>query len=320
MKNEQFPSRLEPSNTSKNILYSLMLFGAGAIVGGFAGVFIFIYITGGSALPSEPISAPTLSLETGSNTDQGVQTLADSSPSGLIDNEANETVILSEAMIEDEGNETAISTEAAIENESSDVAIVSEPEKVAEPAAKILSPQLFRIVSAESEARFSVYETFPEGTAIGRTDQIAGDIIADFSNPSNSQLGTIRINLRTLQTDDPDRDRSIRCCVLLTARPEFEFADFVPTSISELPSQLEPGQSISFQVTGDLTLRGVTKSVTFDVNLTVIDADVLQGFATTVVNRTDFGILNDAENGFDYHGVEEMVTLEFDFVARSVPE
>jgi polyisoprenoid-binding protein YceI len=251
---------------------------------------------------------------------QGEETLADTNPSRLIDNEPNETDITSEAMIEDEGNETIIISDEAIENESSDVSIISEPEKVAEPTAKILSPQLFRIVSEESEARFSVYETFPEGTAIGRTDQIAGDIIADFNNPTNSQLGTIRINLRTLQTDDPDRDRSIRCCVLLTARPEYEFADFVPTSISELPSQLEPGQSISFQVTGDLTLRGVTRSVTFDVNLTVIDADILRGFATTAVNRTDFGILNDDENGFDYHGVEEMVTLEFDFVARSVPE
>ena len=305
MKNEQFPSRLEPSNTSKNILYSLMLFGAGAIVGGFAGVFIFISITGGSALPSEPISAPQLSLETENSMNQGEQASGETDPSRLIDNESNEAVIISEE---------------AIDNESSEVAIVSESEMVVESATTILSPQLFRIVSEESEARFSVYETFPEGTAIGRTDQIAGDIIVDFNNPSNSQLGAIRINLRTLQTDDPDRVRSIRCCVLLTARPEYEFAVFVPTSIGELPSQVELGQPSSFQVTGDLTLRGVTRSVTFDVNLTVIDADVLQGFATTADNRMDVSILNDADNGFDYHGVEEMVTLEFDFVARSVPE
>ena len=32
------------SKTSKNILYSLILFGMGVIVGGFAGVFIFIFI------------------------------------------------------------------------------------------------------------------------------------------------------------------------------------------------------------------------------------------------------------------------------------
>ncbi|MCA9944669.1 MAG: YceI family protein [Ardenticatenaceae bacterium] len=306
MKNVMYQSKLKPPHTQKNILYSLMLFGMGAIVGGFAGVFIFMYITGGSAQPSEPISAPRLSLESSNSESQTIESAAGTNLSTPPHAEMNETMIDPETAIGSESNgETTTSSGA-------DVAAV--------PETTILSPQLFRIVSEESEARFSVYETFPEGTAVGRTNQIAGDMIVDFNNPSNSQLGTIRINLRTLQTDDPDRDRSIRCCVLLTAQPEYEFSDFVPTSFSGLPSQVELGQTITFQVTGDLTLRGVTRSITFDVNLTVIDADTLRGFATTTVNRTDFSILNDADNGFDYHGVEESVTLEFDFVARSVPE
>lgn len=306
MNNVMYQSKLKPRHTQKNILYSLMLFGMGAIVGGFAGVFIFMYITGGSAQPSEPISAPRLSLESSNNESQTVEPASETNLSEPTNAELNEAITASDTKINAESNEETTTS--------------SESEAVAVSETTILSPQLFRIVSAESEARFSVYETFPEGTAIGRTDQIAGDIIVDFNDPSNSQLGTIRINLRTLQTDEPDRDRSIRCCVLLTARPEYEFADFVPTSLSELPSQVELGQPIAFQVTGDLTLRGVTRSVTFDVNLTINDADTLQGFATTTVNRTNFSILNDAENAFDYHGVEETVTLEFDFVARSVLE
>ena len=306
MKNVMYQSKLKPPHTQKNILYSLMLFGMGAIVGGFVSVFMFMYITGGSAQPSEPISAPSLSLESLNNENQAIESAAETNLSAPTHAAMNETIT---------DPETAIGTESNGETTTSSGADV-----IAVPETTILSPQLFRIVSEESEARFSVYETFPEGTAIGRTDQIAGDLIVDFNNPSNSQLGTIRINVRTLQTDDPDRDRSIRCCVLLTAQQEYEFADFVPTAFSELPSQVELGQTITFQVTGDLTLRGVTRSITFDVNLSVIDADTLQGFATTTVNRTDFSILNDADNGFDYHGVEEQVTLEFDFVARSVPE
>lgn len=306
MKNVMYQSKLKPPRTQKNILYSLMLFGMGAIFGGFAGVFIFMYITGGSAQPSEPISAPRLSLESSNNENQMIELAAETNLSAPTDTEPNETIIDSEADAAHISNETT--------------STFSEAEMVTESAATSLSPQLFRIVSEESEARFSVYETFPEGTAVGRTDQIAGDMIVDFNNPANSQLGAIRINLRTLQTDDPDRDRSIRCCVLLTAQPEYEFTDFVPTSVSELPSQVEFGQPVALQVTGDLTLRGVTRSVTFDVTLTVIDAHTLQGFATTTVNRTDFSILNDGDNGFDYHGVEEQVTLEFDFVARSVSE
>ena len=306
MKNVMYQSKLKPPHTQKNILYSLMLFGMGAIVGGFAGVFIFMYITGGSAQPSEPISAPRLLLELSNSESQTIESSSETNLSAPTHTAMNETMI---------DPETAIGSESNGETTASSGADV-----VAVPETTILSPQLFRIVSEESEARFSVYETFPEGTAVGRTNQIAGDMIVDFNNPSNSQLGTIRINVRTLQTDDPDRDRSIRCCVLLTAQPEYEFSDFVPTSFIGLPSQVELGQTITFQVTGDLTLRGVTRSITFDVNLTVIDVDTLQGFATTSVNRTDFSILNDADNGFDYHGVEESVTLEFDFVARSVPE
>jgi polyisoprenoid-binding protein YceI len=306
MKNVLHHSKLKSSHAQKNLLYSLMLFGMGAIVGGFAGVFIFMYITGGSAQPSEPISAPSLSLESLNNENRTIEPAAKTNLLAPTGAELNETITDPETEIDTESNEGTTSS--------------SETEVIAISESTILSPQLFRIVSEESEARFSVYETFPEGTAIGRTDQIAGDIIVDFNNPSNSQLGTIRINLRTLQTDDPDRDRSIRCCVLLTARPEYEFTDFVPTSFSELPSKVEFGQAIAFQVTGDLTLRGVTRPVTFEVNLTGIDADTLQGFATATVNRTDFSILNDADNGFDYHGVENTVNLEFDFVARSVPE
>ena len=99
-----YGARLRSSKTSKNIVYSLILFGMGVIVGGFAGVFIFLYITGGSALPSEPISAPQLSLETENSMNQGEQALADTSPSRLIDNESNETVITSEGGIENEAN------------------------------------------------------------------------------------------------------------------------------------------------------------------------------------------------------------------------
>ena len=68
MKNILHQSGIKSSRTQKNLLYSLMIFGMGAIVGGFSGVFIFIYITGGSALPSEPISAPQLSLQSLDNT------------------------------------------------------------------------------------------------------------------------------------------------------------------------------------------------------------------------------------------------------------
>ena len=277
-------------NKNRNPLYSITLLIIGAIIGSIVTLYLFITITGGTATPSEPISAPTLSLDT------GVPTL--------------------QATAEPVATEVAIEPEAPT-REPTAIEPTAEP---APPSPTPQQPQLFRIVSAESEARFSVYETFPEGTAVGRTNQIAGDLIVDFVTPGNSQVGMIRINLRTLQTDDPDRDKSIRCCVLLTAQDRYEFAEFTPTGLLGLPEQVQLGQPITFSVTGDLTVRGTTRSIAFDVALNPVSESELQGFAKTVVNRSDFGILNNDENGFDYHGVVEEVTLEFDFVARAVLE
>ena len=292
LNNQYNPSLLPNRNLQKNLTYSLLLLAIGGVVGAVVGIFGFMFVTGGSAEPSAPISAPTLSLE------------AISTSTSAADSARERQGATAVAITASPAAPTATSEAAA------DVGtIASSP-----------SAQLYRIIAEESEARFSVYETFPEGTAIGRTNQIAGDIIVDFANPLNSQVGLIRINVRTLQTDDPERDRSIRCCVLLTSQPEYEFAEFQPTTISQLPDEINVGQAFELEITGDLTLKGVTNAVTFTVTVTVISEDELQGSASALVNRQLFGILNNSENGFDYHGVSDIVTLEFDFIARAVSE
>ncbi len=281
----RYPSNVSVRNNSwRVVLFGIVMLGIGAVIGGITSIFLFILFTGGTAAPSAPISAPTLSLEMLSTPSASSGVFTPNSPTMM------PTLVAGVAVTE--------------------VSVIPTP----------LSSQLFRIVSEESEARFSVSETVPIGIAVGRTNQVAGDIIVDFNNPSNSRIGLIRINLRTLQTDDPDRDRSIRCCVLLSAQEAYEFSDFIPTSISGLPELVQIGQEVDIEVTGDLTLRGTTRTVTFDVSLTIMSADELRGLGRTVVNRSEFGILNDVENMFDYHGVAESVTLEFEFVARAVQQ
>jgi len=286
------------------LVFGAVMFGFGALIGGIVSVFIFIRITGGTGEPSVPISAPTLSIQSETLPTENAQ-VADSVSPTL-------TPIPTEII---STSPASVAQEVIIVPTTTTI-----PATAVVPTASVSAQQLFRIVSAESEARFSVYETFPEGTAVGRTNQVAGDIIVDFNNPSSSQIGTIRINVRTLQTDDVDRDRSIRCCVLLSAQDIYEFADFVPTLITGLPEQIAIGQTVPFQVTGNLTLRGTTNPVTFSVSLTLVNASEIRAFADATVNRSDFGILNNSDNGFDYHGVEESVSLSFDFIARQVDQ
>jgi polyisoprenoid-binding protein YceI len=268
------------------LLFGLGMFGLGAVVGGVGGVMIFIRLTGGTGEPSEPISAPTLEVESTTHTAMNMGAVGSITPTLNLTTTA-----------------TPVPT----------VGIVSSPVPVATTAFN--STQLFRIVAEESEVRFAVDETFPAGTAIGRTNQIAGNILVDFDTPSKSRLGAIRINLRTLQTDSSERDQSIRCCVLLSAQDEHEFTDFIPTSLVGLPDQVIPDQPIMFQVVGDLTLRGIKKPVTFDVTLTVTARD-LRGTAKATINRSDFNLIDDEH--LVEHGVAQPVTLEFDFVAEPV--
>jgi hypothetical protein len=73
--------------------------------------------------------------------------------------------------------------------------------------------------------------------------------------------------------------------------------------ISGYPEQVAFGQPNELQIIGNLTLSGVTQPITFNVLLTIISPEERRGFATTTVMRSDSSIVNDADNGFDYHSV-----------------
>jgi len=177
---------------------------------------------------------------------------------------------------------------------------------------------VYRIVPEESEVRFIVDEVLRTGdnTVTGTTQEVAGDIAVDFANPANSEIGLIRINVRTLQTDSSMRDNATRGMILQSAQDAFEFAEFQPTAISGLPETVEIGEAINFQVTGDLTVRDVTNPVTFDTTVTLGEDKRLSGQAVTTVMREDFGLT--IPNVPSVVSVEEDVQLELDFVAAPV--
>lgn len=64
--------------------------------------------------------------------------------------------------------------------------------------------------------------------------------------------------------------------------PEFPTAQFISTSIAKTEA--------GYAVTGNLTLHGVTKSITFPASITVTDAEVTV-LADFAINRKDFGIV-----------------------------
>jgi polyisoprenoid-binding protein YceI len=147
---------------------------------------------------------------------------------------------------------------------------------------------------------------------IGTTNQVSGEIAVDYTSPGETKVGTILVNARSLVTDNDFRNRAINNEILETR--EYEFITFTPTMISGFPDSPNLGEEISFQITGDLTIRDITRQVTFDVTATAQSETRMVGSASSVVARADFDL--EIPSVPSVADVDENVRLEIDFVAE----
>src|SRR5262249_36916376 len=127
-------------------------------------------------------------------------------------------------------------------------------------------------------------------TVVGKTSQVAGQIQVDTHDPSKSAVSQIKVDLTGLKTDSYLRNNTIQGRILETGSSGNQFATLTPKSISGLPSSVTVGQPFSFQITGDLTIHGVTRSATFDTTATLESDSKLSGQAQTTVKYKDFSI------------------------------
>lgn len=123
----------------------------------------------------------------------------------------------------------------------------------------------------------------------GRFDQVAATLNYDATNPSNSNI-SFSAATESVNTNNERRDGHLRSPDFFDAT-QFRTVNFVSTSIS--PTD----QADVFEVTGDLTLHGVTKTTTVTVEKTGEgvnqDGKSLIGFYTEfTIDRTEYGMNN----------------------------
>lgn len=122
---------------------------------------------------------------------------------------------------------------------------------------------------------------------VGRTNEVSGELVIDFGNPNLLESGQFAVNLVSLETDQVLRDRYIRNNFLESNKyPE---ATFTATSVENLPETYTEGETITFDLIGDLAIRDVDQTVTFNVEATLQDGR-LTGVATLPTTLTTFGI------------------------------
>ena len=175
---------------------------------------------------------------------------------------------------------------------TAEAATGSRPPPVGTPPPTDDGQILFAVTSEGSEARFFIDEVLRgrETTVVGTTTAVSGELTISFGDDFTVEFGKFRVNARSLATDEEMRDRMIRSRILQSARDEYAFIDFVPAEVRRLPNSAGVGDRVSFDLIGDLTVRGVTRSVTFATELELVSRNEIQGTGSTVIQYSDFDL------------------------------
>lgn len=151
-------------------------------------------------------------------------------------------------------------------------------------------------------------------TVKGRFADVEGHLVIVDGNPSASSVSAV-IKADTIDTRTGQRDEHLRSADFLDVA-NFPEITFTSTRIE--------GDSAEFKITGDLTIRGVTKSITLDATNEGQGKDPWGGdrvgfSAKTKFDRRDFGLeYNQAlETGGVVVGHEVKVSIELEAVKQA---
>ena len=176
------------------------------------------------------------------------------------------------------------------------------------------APVTWKVDPAHTEVGFEVRHFFSK--VHGVFHDVEGAIVFDEANPSAIQVDA-SVKATSVDTGNNKRDEDLRSANFFEVEKN-PVLSFKSTKVAKAGKN-------KYKVTGDLTMRGVTKSVVFDAEFLGSSAVSVGGqswgskagfSATTVVNRKDFGI--NWNQTLDNGGlmVDDMVTIVLNIEAN----
>jgi polyisoprenoid-binding protein YceI len=117
-------------------------------------------------------------------------------------------------------------------------------------------------VAAGSQAGYRVQEVLfgQSATAVGRTEDVTGEISVVGSRVAS---GSFTVDMTTVRSDESRRDNQFRGRIMdVASYPKSTFRLTSPVEVGRLPAD---GEAVTVEATGELTLRGTTRPVTFDL-------------------------------------------------------
>lgn len=174
--------------------------------------------------------------------------------------------------------------------------------------------QIYQIDPSHSTASFSIKHMMI-AKVHGGFQKMSGKLTYDAANPSKSSV-EVSIDAASIDTREPQRDAHLRS-------PDFFDVEKYPT-IQFKSSRVEKSGD-GLKVVGDLTIHGVTQSVTLEVEGPSAEmkdpwGNVKIGASgTTKIKRKDFGLAWNAalEAGGFLVGDDVTITVDVQFVKQA---
>lgn len=137
---------------------------------------------------------------------------------------------------------------------------------------------------------------------VGRTNQVTGSLTIEGTQVVDAEFD---VDMASVESDDSRRDGQFRGRLMTVV--EYPTATFVLTEPIELGRIPEEGEQITAEATGELTLRGVTNPVTFEVTAQ-LQNDRIGVLGNIRIVFADYGIVNPSIAGIT---TEDNGLLEF---------
>jgi polyisoprenoid-binding protein YceI len=149
--------------------------------------------------------------------------------------------------------------------------------------------------------------------AVGRTQDVTGSVtIAGAGDVFTATAADLTVDVTTLVSDSDRRDGQIKRRGLET--DTYPTATFTLTQPVVIPAEALSGSPVTVQATGDMTIHGVTKSVTIPLQ-TQLTGSQIELVGSLTFPMSDFGI--DPPTIAGIVDVESDATLEFQlFLAK----
>lgn len=183
------------------------------------------------------------------------------------------------------------------------------------PGTSTVGDRSYRLVEGQSQAWYLAPEKLSRlptsSVAKGTTGGVAGEFHLADAGLDPARPTTFTVDLKTLASDEPMRDRRMHDALETT---KFPVATFTATRLTGVPAEFGATETV-MQLTGTLDLHGVQKEVTWEVKAKQ-EQGILSGLATTKFKYADFGIRKPEIGGFVT--VEDEVTIQVQLFAAPV--